>query len=194
MNIGAFVDRDGTINEEMGYINHISRFRLLPRAAEAIVLLNRAGIKVVVVSNQSGPARGYFPEELIGRVNDRMVDVLKAEGALIDGIYYCPHHKDAVSTAYKVACACRKPQTGLIEMAARELAIDVSRSYVIGDRFVDIELARNAGARGILVLTGYGRGELEYKRQESKAEPDHIAEDLLDAVRWIIKDLEKITS
>lgn len=188
MNIGVFLDRDGTINEEMGYINHISRFQLIPSALEAISLLNKAGLKVVVISNQSGPARGYFPEALIGQVNDKMVRILTEHGAHLDGIYYCPHHKDAIVPEYKVICDCRKPKTGLLSKAARELDIDVSRSYIVGDRFVDVELAQNAGAKGILVLSGYGRGELEYK-SSPQVKPDYIADDLLGAAKWIIKDL-----
>ncbi|MFH1146436.1 MAG: HAD family hydrolase [Pseudomonadota bacterium] len=189
MNIGVFIDRDGTINEEMGYINHISRFRIFPFAIEAISLLNKAGLKVVVVSNQSGPARGYFPEELIGQVNDKMVRTLNENGAHLDGIYYCPHHKDAIVPEYKVICNCRKPKTGLLSKAAQELDIEISRSYIVGDRFVDVELARNASAKAILVLSGYGKGELEYK-SSGQAAPDFIAEDLLHAAKWILKDIE----
>ncbi len=190
MNVGVFLDRDGTINEQMGYINHISRFHMLPGAVEGIALLNRRGLKVVVVSNQSGPARGYFPEQLIQEVNDRMVEELSVHGAYIDGIFYCPHHKDAVVAAYRVECECRKPKIGLLTEAAKELDIDVSRSYVVGDRLLDVELARNAGARGILVLTGYGKGELVYKCVQGHAPLSYVAEDLLDAAQWIIRDLD----
>lgn len=189
MNIAVFLDRDGTINEEMGYINHITRFRLLPRAPEAIKMLNDAGLKVVVISNQSGAARGYFPEKLISEVNDRMIDLLQRQGASIDGIYYCPHHRDAVVSAYKVDCDCRKPKISLISRSARDLDIDVSRSYVIGDRLLDTKLAENAGAKGVLVLTGYGRGELEYLIDSSEVKPDFIAEDLYEAACWIVKEV-----
>ncbi|MFZ5995276.1 MAG: D-glycero-alpha-D-manno-heptose-1,7-bisphosphate 7-phosphatase [Thermodesulfobacteriota bacterium] len=191
MNIGVFLDRDGTINEEMGYINHLSRFQILPRAAGAIRLLNNSGLKVVVATNQSGPARGYFPEGLIIKVNNKMIDILKEQNARLDGIYYCPHHREAVVPSYRVACDCRKPKTGLLKKAAQELAIDLSKSYVVGDRFLDIELAHNAGAKGILVLTGYGRGELMYQGDSNPTKPDFVAEDLWEAAQLIIKDIRK---
>ncbi len=192
MNIGVFLDRDGTINEEMGYVNHISRFQMLPRAAEAIRLLNKNGLKVVVATNQSGPARRYFPEGLIIEVNNRMIDILKEQGAHLDGIYYCPHHREAIVPSYRVVCDCRKPKTGLLTRAAQELMIDLSRSYVVGDRFLDIELAHNAGAKGILVLTGYGKGELMYQGNSTPIRPDVVAEDLWEAAQWILQDIRNI--
>src|SRR5271167_4963351 len=145
----VFLDRDGTIADEVGYLNHLSRFRMYPFAAEAIRKLNEAGLAVVVVTNQSGVARGYFPESLVREVNDLMITQLAEAGAKIDATYYCPH-----GTAD--GCDCRKPKTGMLEQAAREHGLDVHRSFVVGDRHADIELARLAGARGILVRTGYG--------------------------------------
>ncbi len=191
MNVGVFLDRDGTINEQMGYINHASRFQILPRTAEAIRLLNQAGLKVAVVSNQSGAARGYFPEELISEVNNKMIHILREHGAQLDGVYYCPHHRQAVVPFYRVDCDCRKPKTGLLVKAAEELAVDLSKSYVVGDRFLDIELAHNAGAKGIMVLTGYGRGELTYLGESSLVKPDFVAEDLLEAAEWILQDIRR---
>lgn len=191
MNIGVFLDRDGTINEEMGYINHLSRFHILPRAAEAIRLLNKNGLKVVVATNQSGPARGYFPEGLIIELNNKMINILKEQDAHLDGIYYCPHHREAIVPSYRVVCDCRKPKTGLLKKAAQELAIDLSKSYVVGDRFLDIELAHNAGAKGILVLTGYGKGELMYQGNSNPIRPDFVAEDLWEAAEWILQDIRK---
>lgn len=173
----------------MGYINHLSRFHILPRAAEAIRLLNKNGLKVVVATNQSGPARGYFPEGLIIEINNKMIDILKEQSAHLDGIYYCPHHREAVVPSYRVACDCRKPKAGLLKKAAQELAIDLSKSYVVGDRFLDIELAHNAGAKGILVLTGYGRGELMYQDNSNPIKPDFVAEDLWEAADWILQDI-----
>jgi D-glycero-D-manno-heptose 1,7-bisphosphate phosphatase len=180
----VFLDRDGTINEEMGYINHLSRFRLLPQAVPAIRRLNAAGLKVVVVTNQSGAARGYFPASLVDEIHAHLKQVLAAEGAHLDGIYTCLHGPAD-------DCACRKPQPTLMEQAARDLNLDLSRSYVVGDRYNDIETAANAGAKGILVLTGYGRGEYEYLRAAQKVQPVYIADDLLDAVEWILHDLRK---
>ncbi len=188
MNAAVFLDRDGTINEEMGYINHIDRFMLLPGAAEAIRRINESGIKAVVVTNQSGAARGYFPLELIDQVHNKLHQLLKAEGAFLDGIYTCVH---APSRKGEVgACDCRKPKIGLMLQAAHELQIDPGRSYVVGDRLKDIVMARNARAKAILVLTGYGKGELEFLAA-SKVQPDFIAVSLAEAVNWILSDVSE---
>jgi D-glycero-D-manno-heptose 1,7-bisphosphate phosphatase len=180
----VFLDRDGTINEEMGYINHLSRFRLLPQAVPAIRRLNAAGLKVVVVTNQSGAARGYFPASLVDEIHAHLKQVLAAGGAHLDGIYTCLHGPDD-------DCACRKPQPTLMEEAARDLNLDLSSSYAVGDRYRDIETAANAGVKGILVLTGYGLGEYEYLRHTWPTPPVHIAPNLMDAVEWILQDLGK---
>jgi len=180
----VFLDRDGTINEQMGYINHLSRFKLLPQAVPAIRRLNEAGVKVVVITNQSGAARGYFPASLVDEIHAQLKQLLAAGGAHLDGIYTCLHGPGD-------GCACRKPQPWLLEQAARDLDLDLSRSYLVGDRYKDIETAANAGAKGILVLTGYGRGEYEYLRAAQPAQPVHVAGDLLEAVEWILQDLGK---
>jgi D-glycero-D-manno-heptose 1,7-bisphosphate phosphatase len=180
----VFLDRDGAINEEMGYINHVSRFVLLPGAAEGIRRLNEAGIKVVVVTNQSGAARGYFPEYLIDEVNAHMEGLLAEAGARLDGVYTCRHGPDA-------GCSCRKPRTGLIRQAMQELDLDASRSYLVGDRYKDVQTAANANIKGILILTGYGRGELEYLGPSQTVQPVYVAQDLMDAAEWILADLEK---
>ncbi len=116
-----------------------------------------------------------------------MRDLLKREGARLDGVYYCPHHPDVGVPPYRQRCRCRKPATGLIEEAVKELSLDPSQSYVVGDRGVDIEFARQVGAKAILVLTGYGKGEWEYCRAEWKVKPDYVAADLFEAVQWIIQ-------
>lgn len=182
----VFLDRDGTINEEVGYLNHLERFVLLPRVAQAIRLLNQHQFKTVVVTNQSGVARGYFPETLVRQVHQKMEDLLRMAGAHLDGIYYCPHHPDVGSPPYRQRCRCRKPGRGMVEEAARDLEIDAARSYLIGDRGNDIEFGHQFGARGILVLTGYGRGEWEYLRGQWSIQPDYVAQDLYDAVQWIL--------
>jgi D-glycero-D-manno-heptose 1,7-bisphosphate phosphatase len=186
VNSAVFLDRDGTINEEMGYVNHLERFILLPQVGQAIRLLNQHGLKAVVITNQSGVARGYFPESMVQRVHQKMQDLLRMEGAHLDGIYYCPHHPDVGNPPYRQKCRCRKPATGLVEEAVRDLDIDCSRSYVIGDRGIDIEFARRVGAKGVLVLTGYGKGEWEFLRDQWNVKPDHIAPDLYEAVQWIL--------
>lgn len=181
----VFLDRDGTINEEMGYINHWSRLRVFPQAAPAIRCLNEAGLKVVVVTNQSGAARGYFPPALVDEVNRRLIEFLAAGGARLDGIYVCTHHPE-------VDCPCRKPKPALILQAASDLDLDLSRSYLVGDRYKDIETAAKAGVKGILVLTGYGRGEYDFLREKATAQPVYVAQDLEDAAAWILEDLKKV--
>ena len=183
------MDRDGTVNEEMGYINHLDRFMLLPGAAAAIRRLNESGLRTVVVTNQSGAVRGYFPIELIDQVHDKMCRLLKAEGAHLDGIYTCTH--GPAENGKAEGCNCRKPKTGLMLQAALELDLDLRRSYVVGDRFKDIAMARNGGAKGILVLTGYGKGEEQLLKSASPVVPDFIATDLPEAVEWILNDFGK---
>jgi D-glycero-D-manno-heptose 1,7-bisphosphate phosphatase len=180
----VFLDRDGTINEEMGYVNHLSRFQLLPKVVDALRLLNQAGIKAVLVTNQSGAARGYFPPALVAKVHRHLEKLLAAEGARLDGIYTCLHGPDD-------HCPCRKPKPALILTAARELDLDLARSYLVGDRYRDVETAANAGIKGVLVLTGYGRGEYEYLQAAGPVAPVHVAQDLEEAVRWILADLHK---
>jgi D-glycero-D-manno-heptose 1,7-bisphosphate phosphatase len=175
----VFLDRDGTIAEEVGYLNHLSRFRIFPFAAEAIRRLNQAGMAVVVVTNQSGATRGFFPEELIHRVHDHLVAGMAAAGARIDAVYYCPHTRDA-------DCNCRKPRPGMLERASREHGLALDGSFVVSDRYADVEMAHSMGCRGILVLTGYGRGEYEWNRQRWPRQPDEIAENLLAATETIL--------
>jgi len=186
MRSAVFLDRDGTINEQRGYINHLDRFVMLPGAAEAIRLLNKNGILAIVASNQSGIARGYFPIELVHKVHARMEMLLSSKGARLDGIYFCPHHPRGVIPEYTTTCDCRKPGTGLIEKARKHFEIDLAGSYVIGDRCQDLEMATRANLEGILVLTGYGKGEAEYMLPRESVKPAFIAKNILDAVRWII--------
>ncbi len=187
----VFLDRDGTVTEEVGYVNHESRVRLLPRSAEAIRLLNECELLTVIVTNQSGVARGYFDEALVGRVHQRLISLLKEHGAVLDGIYYCPHHPSVGLPPYRQECKCRKPDIGLLERAAAEMTIDLLHSYVVGDRIKDIEFGQRLNLKSVFVLTGYGRGEYEYQHDAWTVEPHYIAEDLLDAVRWILEDLGK---
>ena len=186
MKPAVFIDRDGTINEQRGYINHISQFELLPGVGEAISLLNEHNRLVLITSNQSGVARGYFPIELVYETHDHMKRELEKDKAHIDGIYFCPHHPDGEVLEYKKACRCRKPGTGFIEIARSEFDIDMTRSYVIGDRWLDIAFAQNAHLPGILVLTGYGMGEREYVLPPKGVKPAYVAENLLEAVRWLL--------
>lgn len=182
----VFIDRDGTLTEEVGYVNHPRRLRLLPRSAEAIRRLNRSGFKAVMVTNQSGVARGYFSEEVLHAVNEALVSQLKAEGAYLDGLYVCLHHPTVGDPPYRAACDCRKPAPGLLTRAAGDLGLDLSRSWMVGDKISDILAGRRAGVGSILVLTGYGLGESEYRRSRWPTPPDHVAEDLLESVEWIL--------
>jgi D-glycero-D-manno-heptose 1,7-bisphosphate phosphatase len=184
----VFIDRDGTINEQMGYINHISRFVLLPGTAEAIKILNRHDFLAIVLTNQSGVARGYFPIDFVEKIHSYMKGLLQKKGAVIDGIYFCPHYKEGVVPEFSIACACRKPQTGLIETACENFDIDMANSYVVGDSYSDIDMAHRSNLKGILVTTGYGLGEIDYVLPGSPNKPVHIAKDLLHAARWIIED------
>lgn len=187
----VFLDRDGTLNEEGGYLNHVDRIRLIQGATEAVTLLSRHGLKTVVVTNQSGVARGYFPESLLPQLHERLQALLREGGAELDAIYYCPHHPDVGEPPYRQDCDCRKPRLGMIRRAEKELSVDARSSYMIGDKLSDVEFGKRAGCKSILVLTGYGRGELEHNRDKLDGEPDYIAKDILDAARWIINDFEQ---
>jgi len=181
-----FLDRDGTVTEEVGYVNHPDRLKLIPGAAEAIKKINDSGMMAILITNQAGVAKGYFPEWMVHRVHEKLESLLRERGARLDRIYYCPHHPEGREKTYKIICACRKPAPGMIHMAEKELNIDVAKSYVIGDKYMDVELARKVGATGIMVLTGYGKGEYELFGNAWKLKPDHISQDLSEAVDWIL--------
>lgn len=184
----VFLDRDGTICEEVGYVNHLERLRLYPWTAKAIRKLNDAELPVIVVTNQSGVGRGYFREALVRQVHENIARELAAAGARVEAFYYCPHHPNAPVEAYRVECNCRKPATGLVEKAARRFRIDVKSSHVVGDSYRDMRLGFNAGARTILVLTGYGRGEYEHQSRTWPRQPDLVVETLLEAVEKILAE------
>ncbi len=186
MQPAVFLDRDGTLIDEVGYLDRLDRMRLFPWSIDAVRLLNRAGFTVVVVSNQAGVARGFFTEAFVQEVRREIDARVAAAGARIDGWYYGPHHPDAALPQYRRQCECRKPQPGMIRQAARELDIDLARSYVIGDRWLDVQLARNVGAGGILVRTGYGASEEREPPEGVKAE--FVADNLIEAVSWILRN------
>ncbi|MEK6531428.1 MAG: HAD family hydrolase [Deltaproteobacteria bacterium] len=177
-NIAVFLDRDGTINEDKGYIGRPEDVVLIDGVSSAIRTLNRGGIKAIVVTNQSGVGRGFFGEPDLQRVNERLRELLGKDGAFVDGVYFCPHRPDAF-------CACRKPGPLLAETASAEHAIDKASSYVVGDKEADIGLARNIGAKAVLVLTGHGREELN----KTGISPDFVARDVLQAIDWIMQDI-----
>lgn len=176
----VFLDRDGTICEEVGYLNHLSRLHTYPFVPPAIRRLNDAGFPVIVVTNQSGAGRGYFPESLIAEIHDRIRQDLAVSGARIDAFYACPHRAED-------GCDCRKPRTGMLERAAREHALTIRGSWVVGDRQADVDLAHNAGARPVFVLTGYGRGEYEWHSRGWPHAPEFVVENLAAAVDKILE-------
>jgi len=183
MTRAVFLDRDGTINEEVIYLSCVEQFRLLPGAGDAIRSLNQRGWPVIVITNQSGLARGYFSDKELSLVHLKMKAALNREGAHLDGVYVCPHQPED-------GCSCRKPGTALFEQAAQEFDIDLSKSYAIGDKMTDLLPGARLGCRTVLVLTGHGQEQLE-NRDGWEVEPDHITPDLLTAVQWILAEVEK---
>lgn len=187
----VFLDRDGTINEEVNYLSQEENLRILPNAAEGIKLLKDAGYKVIVISNQSGVARGYFTEEDVQLINRKLSELIMQSGANIDAFYYCPHHPEGAVDKYRRVCHCRKPEPGLFLQAATQLNIDIRKSFIVGDRLSDIQMSETLGARAVLVLTGYGSQEREKYCSELPCALHYIAEDLLDAARWILEQSKK---
>jgi D-glycero-D-manno-heptose 1,7-bisphosphate phosphatase len=180
-----FLDRDGTLLEEGGYLDRLERLAFFPFAIDAVRLLNRAGFAVVIVTNQSGVGRGMYDEEFVKQVHDVINQRTSEGGARIDGYYYCPHHPTAEIERYRRECDCRKPKAGMLWQAAADLGLDLSRSFTIGDKWTDVQVAQPAGAKGILVRTGYGRSS-EMTRRPG-IEPAAIADDLIAATAWILR-------
>lgn len=186
----VFLDRDGTINEEVGYIRDLAQIKLIPRSAEAIRRLNERGIPVILVTNQSGPARGFYPETWVQTLNGHVNGLLQAEGAHMDALYYCPHLPEGIVPEYSGPCRCRKPEPGMLLDAAEQHGLDLANSYMIGDKSTDVEVGQNAGCRTVLLRSGFGERILagEYQWQ---CTPTHVANDLMDAVTWLLEDLEQ---
>ncbi len=183
MKRAVFLDRDGTIIEHVDYIYDCSQVKLIPRASDAIKLLNESGFKVIVITNQPGVARGYFTEETVREINEFIQQRLVKEGARIDKVYYCPHHAEGVIEEYAKVCDCRKPSPGMIEKAVRELGIDLKGSFVIGDRAIDVEAGDRAGCRTVLLAGEAPPGS----GKETPIIPDHVAPDLYEAVKWLVE-------
>lgn len=183
----VFFDRDGTLNVEVGHLRRLDHFEVYPFASRAVKRVNEAGLLAIVITNQSGVARGYFPEAHVHSANAQLLAHLAAAGARIDRIYYCPHHPEGPVEEFMQACHCRKPAPGMLEQAAAEFGIQLNQSYVVGDRFVDVEAGHRAGASPVLVLTGAGIGELSV--HASARQPRHVAEDVEAAVDWILAQL-----
>jgi D-glycero-D-manno-heptose 1,7-bisphosphate phosphatase len=186
-----FFDRDGTLSEEVGYVNHLSRFRLLPSTVPAIRRVNEAGWRAILVTNQAGVARGYFDEWLIHDVHAKLQAELRDGGAHLDAVYFCAHHPTLGQPPYRLDCECRKPKPGMLLRGAREFGLDLTHCFVVGDRYSDVKLAHRVGAKGVFVLTGYGLGEYEYQRNQWDRAPDHVAENALAAVEWILAQADQ---
>ncbi|MBW1932746.1 MAG: HAD family hydrolase [Deltaproteobacteria bacterium] len=187
MNIkrAVFLDRDGTISEEVGYLRRLEDLVLIERAGSGIRLLNDSGYKVVVITNQSGVARGFFDEIFVKKVHEEMARRLSKSNAYVDRWYYCPHHPTEGRGKYRVKCGCRKPFPGMVDLAIKELGIVPEESFVVGDSIRDIEIAWRVGAKPVLVLTGYGKETLSRLLPDQKKRLPHIASDLFDACEWI---------
>jgi D-glycero-D-manno-heptose 1,7-bisphosphate phosphatase len=190
MSIGVFLDRDGTVNEEVDFLSSPDELHLLNGSASAIREANELGLTTVIVTNQSGIARGLLTEERLMEIHHRLEQVLEKEGARIDAIYFCPHLPGEGNSPYYQDCSCRKPKTGMVLHAAERFGIDLSRSFVVGDRMIDIEMGKRVGATTIIVRTGYGEMEIS-QMQEHNVTPDYVAENLLDAMQYIKKVLHR---
>lgn len=185
MRPAVFLDRDGTLLEEAGYLDRLERLVFFPFAIDAVRLLNRAGYAVVLVTNQSGVGRGMYDEAFVVEAHRTIDRTVAAGGARIEGYYYCPHHPLAEIEAYRRQCDCRKPAPGMMRRAAADLDLDLARSFAIGDKWTDVQAGIAAGARGILVRTGYGRSSERAPR--AGVTPSAVADDLISAAAWVLR-------
>lgn len=184
MKKAIFLDRDGTLNVDVGYLHQLKDLELFPYAVDALRLLKRAGYELVIVTNQSGMARGMIAPGFVEKCHEEMRRRLQAGGVDLDALYYCPHHPDGSVAGLNVECRCRKPAPGMIEDAVRDRGIDPKASWVIGDKWLDVNLGRNAGARSILVRTGWGAEQEEQRPAGQKV--DAVCDNLMHAVSVIL--------
>jgi D-glycero-D-manno-heptose 1,7-bisphosphate phosphatase len=181
----VFLDRDGTLLEEAGYLDRLERLIFFPYSIDAVRLLNRAGLAVVVITNQAGIARGIFKESFVAEAHQYITERLAAAGARVDAFYYCPHHPEAVLQEFRQTCECRKPSPGMLTRAAADLDLALDRSFVVGDRWHDLEAGQRVGARTLLVRTGYGR--TEEAAPKAHVQPSAIVDNVMAAVSWILR-------
>jgi len=183
----VFLDRDGTLLHEVGYLSRREDVRWFSSSVDAIRLLNRASFRVFVLTNQGGVGLGMFPESFVEQTHRELDAHLKSSGARVDGWYFCPHHPRARVASLAVDCDCRKPKPGLIRRAQQDFALDLPASFVVGDKQVDVDLAAAIGAKGVLVETGHGAAELA---RQGGAMPGaaHVAPDLMEATAWILRE------
>lgn len=187
MRPAVFLDRDGTMIHDVGYLGRREDLQWFPWTIDAIRLLNRAGFSVCVTTNQGGIGLGFYEEQFVKDLHAEMSSTLASAGGRVDGWYYCPHYPTAVIESLRVDCECRKPKPGMIRQAASEQALDLARSYVVGDKLADVGLANAVGAKAVLVKTGYDESEI---RRHGGQVPNaaHVAPTLLEAVSWILLD------
>jgi D-glycero-D-manno-heptose 1,7-bisphosphate phosphatase len=186
----VFLDRDGTLNVDVGYMHTLDQLTLFPWTGDALRLLKRAGFLLVVVSNQSGIAQGMIAPGFVEEAHTEMVRRVRAAGGDLDAFYFCPHHPRGSVEEFATACRCRKPLTGMIDDAARDLGIDVARSWVVGDKWLDVQLGHAVGARSILVRTGWGADQ-ERQRPEGQA-VEAICDNLIAAVSVILAESSRV--
>jgi D-glycero-D-manno-heptose 1,7-bisphosphate phosphatase len=182
----VFLDRDGTMVHDVGYLSRREDLKWFPYTIDAIRLLNRARFLVFVTTNQGGIALGFCSEAFVREVHDEMSAFVAASGGRVDGWYFCPHHPLALEERFKVDCECRKPRAGMIQQAAGRFEIDLPKSFVVGDKMADVDLAAGVGARGILVRTGYGEAELR-RHGGDVPRAAYVAAELVDATSWILR-------
>jgi len=187
----VFLDRDGTLNKDVGYPNSFEAIEIYSYSYEAVRKINDAGFLAVVVTNQSGIGRGLIQEKKLRDIHQRILDLFIKNSARLDGVYYCPHYIDSVNPEYRKDCACRKPNPGMALKAAEDLNIQLEGSYMVGDKAEDIEFGLNFDAKPVLLLTGHGQKALR-KLSEKGLEPAYVAKDLLEAVDWILENERKI--
>lgn len=180
----VFLDRDGTLIEEAGYLERLDRLIFFPYTVDAVRQLNRAGFLVVVITNQAGIARGIVREEFVSAAHADISRRLKAGGAHVDAFYHCPHHPEGIRESFRMTCDCRKPQPGMLRKAAADLHIDLQQSFCVGDRWHDVDAGQAAGTRTVLVRTGYGASIERAKREGPPT--DVVVDNLAAAAAWII--------
>ncbi|MBU0573656.1 MAG: D-glycero-beta-D-manno-heptose 1,7-bisphosphate 7-phosphatase [Candidatus Margulisbacteria bacterium] len=180
----VFLDKDGTISRDVGYLNDPDKLEIFPYSAAAIKMLNNAGYRVFVISNQAGIARGLLTENILQAIDKKMIRTLLGQGAIIDAVYYCPHHPQHGTYPFRKECDCRKPGSGMLKKAVKSYDIDVAASFMVGDKKTDIDAGKDLGVKTILIHTGYGKDE--EKKFAPGNRPDHVADNLFEAVKWIL--------
>jgi D-glycero-D-manno-heptose 1,7-bisphosphate phosphatase len=184
-----FLDRDGTLNKDVGYPNCFDAIEVYPYSYEAVRRINHSGLLAVVVTNQSGVGRGLIEEKALREIHLKMRDLFDKNNARLDAFYYCPHYINSIDPRYRLDCACRKPNPGMAIKASEDLNIELKGSYMVGDKMEDIEFGFRFDAIPVLLLTGHGQKALR-NLPEKGLQPAHVAKNLLEAVDWILKNEE----